>query len=116
MSRSLYWLSDEAWLGIELHLPKNQPRARRGFWAKLLVALAETGAVTKSTAIDSTYIKAQRAGDRPLSRRVDNQDHALTDMLCRPYALILTVGNVSDVKAAPALLGRADHTCGDIRC
>lgn len=72
--------------------------------------------MTKSTAIDSTYIKAQRAGDRPLSRRVDNQDHALTDMLCRPYALILTVGNVSDVKAAPALLGRADHTCGDIRC
>ena len=33
--------------------------SRRGFWLKLLDALA--GAVTKSTAIDSTYIKAQRA-------------------------------------------------------
>lgn len=29
MSRSLFWLSDEAWLAIEPHLPKNQPGARR---------------------------------------------------------------------------------------
>ena len=28
MSRSLFWLSDEAWAAIELHLPKNQPEAR----------------------------------------------------------------------------------------
>ena len=35
--------------------------SRRGFWLKLLDALMEAGAVTKSTAIDSTYIKAQRA-------------------------------------------------------
>ena len=35
--------------------------SRRGFWLKLLDALVDTGAVTKSTAIDSTYIKAQRA-------------------------------------------------------
>lgn len=33
----------------------------RDFWLKLLDALADAGAVTKSTAIDSTYIKAQRA-------------------------------------------------------
>lgn len=33
----------------------------RGFWLKLLDALVDAGAVTKSTAIDSTYIKAQRA-------------------------------------------------------
>jgi transposase len=104
MSRSLFWLSDEAWLAIEPHLPKNQPGARRvddrrvisgifhvlksgcrwcdcpadygpsttiynrfnrwsrrGFWTKLLDTLADAGAVTKSTAIDSTYIKAQRS-------------------------------------------------------
>ena len=104
MSRSLFWLSDDAWLAIEPHLPRNQPGARRvddrrvisgilhvlksgcrwcdcpldygpsttiynrfnrwsrrGFWTKLLDALAEAGAVTKSTAIDSTYIKAQRS-------------------------------------------------------
>ena len=29
MSRSLFWLSDEAWAAIELHLPQNQPGARR---------------------------------------------------------------------------------------
>lgn len=35
--------------------------SRRGFWVRLLDALAATGAVAQSTAIDSTYIKAQRA-------------------------------------------------------
>jgi hypothetical protein len=32
---------------------------------------------------------------------------ALTDVVGRPYALMLTPGNVSDIKAAPALLERA---------
>ena len=35
--------------------------SRRGFWLKLLDALVQAGAVTRSTAIDSTYIKAQRS-------------------------------------------------------
>ena len=35
--------------------------SRRGFWLRLLEALVDAGAVTKSTAIDSTYVKAQRA-------------------------------------------------------
>jgi len=35
--------------------------SHRGFWLELLDALVDAGAVTKSTAIDSTYIKAQRA-------------------------------------------------------
>jgi transposase len=35
--------------------------SRRGFWLKLLDALVDTGTVTRSTAIDSTYIKAQSA-------------------------------------------------------
>jgi transposase len=114
MSRSLFWLSDEARLGIEPHLPKNQPGARRvddrrvisgiihvpksgcrwcdcpedygpsraiynrfnrssrrSFWTKLLDVLAEAGAVAKSTAIDSTYIKAQRSafGGKGRARR-----------------------------------------------
>ena len=33
----------------------------RGFWLKLLDALVDAGAVTRSTAIDSTYVKAQRS-------------------------------------------------------
>jgi transposase len=35
--------------------------SRRRFWMGLLEALAGAGAMTKSTAIDSTYIKAQRS-------------------------------------------------------
>jgi transposase len=35
--------------------------SRRGAWLKLLDALVNAGVVTRSTAIDSTYIKAQRA-------------------------------------------------------
>jgi hypothetical protein len=33
--------------------------------------------------------------------------HALADVIDRPCALILTLGNVSDVKAAPTLIERA---------
>lgn len=33
---------------------------------------------------------------------------ALTDVLGRPYILMLIAGNVSDVNAAPALLERAE--------
>lgn len=29
MSGSQFWLSDEAWAAIELHLPENQPGAQR---------------------------------------------------------------------------------------
>ncbi len=46
--------------------------SRRGFWLRLLDALADAGAVTRSTAIDSTYIKAQRSafgGKRGLAFR-----------------------------------------------
>lgn len=35
--------------------------SRRRFWIGLLEALASSGAVTKSTAMDSTYVKAQRS-------------------------------------------------------
>ncbi|RYF10460.1 MAG: hypothetical protein EOO77_21490, partial [Oxalobacteraceae bacterium] len=35
--------------------------------------------------------------------------HALTDVVSRPYALMLTPGNVSDIKVAPALLERASR-------
>jgi transposase len=35
--------------------------SRKRFWINLLDALAGAGAITKSTSIDSTYVKAQRA-------------------------------------------------------
>jgi transposase len=42
--------------------------------------------------------------------------HALTDVVGRPFRLILTPGNVADVKAAPVLLEQptgAQHLLGD---
>ncbi len=35
--------------------------SRKRFWSELVEALATSGAVTKSTAIDSTYVKAHRS-------------------------------------------------------
>ena len=35
--------------------------SRRRFWTGLLEALTESGAVTRSTQVDSTYVKAQRS-------------------------------------------------------
>jgi transposase len=110
-------LPDRLWFDDDGVQPV-QPRSRRGFWLKLLDALVDAGAATKSTAIDSTYVKAQRAAfgaKRERSAEAIGRSrggwttkvHALTDVVGRPYALMLTAGNVSDVKAAPALLERA---------
>jgi transposase len=45
--------------------------SRRGFWLKPLDALVDAGAVARSTAIDGTYVKAQRAafGEKGGARR-----------------------------------------------
>ncbi len=74
--------------------------------------------MTKSTAIGSTYVKAQRAAFGAKGGRAAHaigrsrggwttKVHALTDVIGRRYALMLTAGNVSDVKVAPVLLERA---------
>lgn len=69
--------------------------------------------MTRSTAIDSTYITIQALDlaqkgalgptDRAVPGRWTTKIHALTDVVGRSYALMLTPGNVSDIKAAPAL-------------
>lgn len=71
--------------------------SRRDFWLRLLAELVGTDAVARSAAIDSTYIKAQRAafdgkevtgtGDRPLRGRRTTK---IYDVIGRPYALILS--------------------------
>lgn len=100
---------------------------RRRFWLGLLEAPAGAGAVTRSTATDSTYVKAQRfafggkgrAKDQAIGLSRGGQTtkvHAPTDTIGRPFALILTAGNVSDIAVAPALLARASkarHVLGD---
>ncbi|WP_417398492.1 IS5 family transposase [Glycocaulis abyssi] len=94
--------------------------SRRRFWIRLLEALAASGAVTKSTAIDSTYVKAQRAAHGgkggPKNQAIGpsrggqtTKLHALTDVVGRPFALTLTAGNAADITVAPALLARAER-------
>jgi hypothetical protein len=75
------------------------------------------GAVTRSIAINSTYTKAQRAAfcaKGGLTQAIGRSRggwttklHAGTDVIGRPYALMRTASNVSDIKAAPALIQRA---------
>ncbi len=85
----------------------------------MLAALVDVGVVTRSTAIDSTYIvhqdptrciwRKRRRSARAIGRSRGGwttKIHALTDVVGRACALMLTPGNVSDIKAAPALLER----------
>ncbi|MEM1020619.1 MAG: IS5 family transposase [Pseudomonadota bacterium] len=91
----------------------------RKLWANLVEALTASGAVTKSTSIDLTYVKAHRSahggkgGPKAhaigLSRGGQMTNiHALTDTIGRPYAFDLAPGNVSDMKAAELLLQKAE--------
>lgn len=51
--------------------------SRRRLWTGILAALVEAGAVTKSTSVDSTYVKAQRAafGGKGGRRRRQSDAH-----------------------------------------
>ena len=93
----------------------------RGLWVKSLAALVDAGVVTRSTAIDSTYVKIPCAAFGAKGGRSaqaigrsrggwTTKIHALTNVVGRPFALTLTPGNVSDITAAPALLEHARRT------
>ncbi|WP_408997817.1 IS5 family transposase, partial [Tistrella mobilis] len=92
----------------------------RRFWTGLVEALAASGAVTKSMAIDSTYVKAHRSahggkggeisGDRQIAGGQTTKVHLLTGTLGRPHTLVLTPGNASDMTGADLLLSRMPKT------
>ncbi|WP_416221859.1 transposase [Sphingomonas sp. S1-29] len=56
-------------------------------------------------------IRRRRGPSAPAIRRSrggwTTKIHALTDVVGRPYAMMLTPANVSDIRAAPSLLKRA---------
>ena len=91
--------------------------SRRSFWDGLLEALAACDAVPKSTAIDSTYIKAQRAafggkGGRGRRRSVPRAAARPQRSTRSPTSLGVPTRSrsrraTSDMSAAPALLERA---------
>ena len=109
---------------IRVHRARDYNRfnrwLRRGFRLKLLDGLIDARAVTRSPAIDSSYIKAQRCafgGKRGRSDQAVGRSrggwstkiHALTDVIARPFALMPKPGNISDVSAAPALLEKTEE-------
>jgi transposase len=90
----------------------------------MLEALATAGAATDNVAIDATYVKLQRSAEKgsqspenwPLARRNTTKIHALTDVIDRPFRLLLTPSNIHDVTAAPDLLAQlkgARYVLGD---
>ncbi|TLP42304.1 IS5 family transposase [Cohaesibacter sp. CAU 1516] len=89
--------------------------SHKRFWVDLVEALATSGAVTKSTAIDSTYVKAHRSAHGgkggPKNQAIGpsrggqtTKIHVLTDVIGRPFAFKLTGGNAADSPIAPVLL------------
>ncbi|MCA1300861.1 IS5 family transposase [Stappia indica] len=88
--------------------------SRKRFWADLVEALAASGAVTKCTSIDSTYVKAHRSAHGgkgaknqaigPSRGGQTTKIHVLTDVIGRPFAFMLTGGNAADSPVAPHLL------------
>ncbi|WP_085984614.1 IS5 family transposase [Methylobacterium sp. WSM2598] len=92
--------------------------SRRGFWTAMLTALARAGWVGEAAAIDATYVKAHRSaqggkgGRQPQAIGASRggkttKIHALVDVLGRPGVLLLTPGNTSAVRTAPAVLAEA---------
>ncbi len=83
--------------------------SRKRFGIDLVEALATSGAVTKSTSIDSTYVKARRTAVKgaknqaigPSRGEQATKIHALTDVIGCPFAFMLTGGNTADSPVAP---------------
>lgn len=84
----------------------------------MLAALAKAGWSGEAAAIDRTYVRAQRSahgGKRGAAAQAigpsrggrTTKIHALVDVLGRPGVLLLTPGNASDVRTAPAVLAEA---------
>ncbi|WP_233548267.1 IS5 family transposase [Aurantiacibacter zhengii] len=100
---------------------------RRGFWLKLLDVLIDAGAVTWQHGYRQHLYQGAALGvwrkrgrrDQTIGRSRGGwttKVHALTDVIGRPYSLMLMLGNISDVTAAPALLehaGRMRYLLGD---
>ena len=104
MSRSLFWLSDEAWAAIEPHLPKNQPGARRVDDRRVISAsfTCSSAVAVGRIALPNTALQRRSIID---GTGRTTKIHALVDVLGRPLRLVLTPGNTSDVKGADLLIG-----------
>ena len=86
----------------------------KGVWTAIFRTLASACRPPAHVLIDSSAVKAHRcasggkggthAGNRPLTRRADNEDPRPTYDLCCPIAFLLTGGQVADCTAIDTLL------------
>lgn len=85
-----------------------------GLWARLLPLLAK-GARGKLRAVDATHIKVHQHGSNPRGGQdlqamgrtkggLNSKLHAVVDGLGRALALVLTAGQVHELRVVPALL------------
>ncbi len=89
---------------------------RRRLRVENLEAVVARGIISKSVAIDSTYVKAHRSAHGgkwakaqaigPSRGGQTTKIYMITDTLGRPAAIRLTTGNVSNTRAAGSLLTR----------
>src|SRR4051812_37346329 len=101
--------------------------AAKGVWVDLFRALAQAGGPPPQVLIDSSAVKriarqqAEKGGEKsvhlPFARRPHDKNHALTDTQSRPFAFMLTGGQVADCSAGEALLNgfRAATSCTPTR-
>jgi len=86
-----------------------------GLWARLLPVLAK-GARGKLRLVDATHIKVHQHGSNPRGGQslhaigrtkggLNSKLHAVVDGKGRPLALVLTAGQVHELRAAPEVLG-----------
>src|SRR3954447_2959357 len=94
--------------------------AAKGVWVDLFRALAQAGGPPAQVLIDSSAVKAHRSAaggkggekNQSIGRSRGGRTtkiHALTDTQCRPFAFMLTGGQVADCTAGEALLERLPH-------
>ncbi len=94
--------------------PRWRRWAQRGLWHAILTFLAK-GAKGRLRAVDSTFLKVHQHGANPAGGQeaqamgrtkggLNAKLHAVVDGRGRAVALLLSAGQVSDVKMAPALL------------
>src|SRR3954468_8772212 len=92
--------------------------AAKGVWVDLFRALAQAGGAPGQVLIDSFAVKSHRAAagggkkNQSIGRSRGGRTtkiHALTDTQCRPFAFMLTGGQVADCTAGEALLERLTH-------
>lgn len=108
------WIDAPSDYGPRKTLYNRYMCGRQGYWVDLFHALASAGGPPAQMLIDSSALKANRStsgekgGTEPSQSAIRaaaaRPRYTLTDLDCRPIAILLTGGQVADCTACAALL------------